>query len=167
MNNSDIIATTALVIALLAMIATFWQAHAARAFGRISVRPHLDWGINRFPGKPVILYLSNSGLGPAVIDSITLTLDGRNYPIDNMELPKEIRDEVMSIGGLTEWVLFSKGTPISSGTQINLFSFQNQSLNQSSYNRAITLLERIGVEIDYSSMYKEKFKLRRTVESRL
>lgn len=165
MTNSDLIATAALVVAVLAMVATFWQAHVARSYGRISVRPHLDWGTNRFPGKPIVLYFLNSGLGPAIIDSLTLTLDGKSFPIEGMDLPTEIRDEVMSIAGHAEWNLFSKGTPIANGAQINLFCFENQSLGLLPHNQAIALLDRIGVEIHYSSMYNEKFVLRRAITS--
>jgi hypothetical protein len=163
MSNSDLIATAALLVAGLAMGATFWQAHVARAYGRISVRPHLDWGTNRFPGKPIVLYLLNSGLGPAIIDSLTLTLDGKSFPIDGLDLPPELRNEVISISGHTEWNLFSKGTPIANGAQINLFFFENSSLGLVPHNQAVALLNRIGVEIHYSSMYGEKFVLRRVV----
>lgn len=164
MINSDYIAVAALFVALLAMFATFWQAHIARSYSRISVRPHLDWGVNRFPGKPVAFFLVNNGLGPAIIKSFTLTLDGKSYPIEHLELPKEIVEEVSSIDGLTEWKLFSKNTPIACGDQINIFLFENKSLGLSAHNQAISFLERLGIEIEYSSMFKEEFQLSKTAK---
>ena len=165
-SNSDVIAAAALLVATLAMGATFWQGHLARAHGRISVRPHLDWGSNRYPGKPVALYLINCGIGPAVIDSITLTLDGKRFEIDSLDLPEKIRAAVMTVSGHTEWNLFSNGTPIASGSLINLFTFENPALGISPHNQAIAFLNRIGLEIHYSSMYGERFVVRKDVPIR-
>ena len=162
MNHSDFIASAALVVAILAMTATFWQAHVARAHNRVSVRPHLDWGTGKYPDTPVILYLFNNGLGPAIIDSLTLTLDGKRFPIENFELPPEIYDEAMKVNGFIKWNLFSKGTPIANGTQIDLLIFENSPNSIASHNEAIKLLNRIGLEVRYSSMYKEKFSLNKS-----
>jgi hypothetical protein len=42
-TNSDLIALSAAVVALLALAATLWQAKLARTHNRLSVKPHLDW----------------------------------------------------------------------------------------------------------------------------
>lgn len=107
------------------------------------------------------MYLVNNGLGPAIIDSLTLTLDGKKFPIGDLDLPSELHNAVTSIPGHTEWNLFSKGTPIAHNTQINLLFFEDQSLGLMLHNQAIALLNRIGVEIHYSSMYGESFVLRK------
>lgn len=163
MTPSDYIACSALFVAVLAMLATFWQAHVARAYGRISVRPHLDWGTNRFPGRPISLYILNSGLGPAIVKSFALLFDGKEYPITELQLPSEIQEELMKISEYSEWNLFSNGTPIASGTQMNLITIENEPFSIERHNRAVSLLNRIGLILEYESMYEELFSLERRV----
>lgn len=161
MTSSDYIASAALIVALLVMIATFWQAHVARSYGRISVRPHLDWGTCRYPGRPVSLYLLNSGLGPAVVNSVSLFFDGKEYGIEGLQLPEEIEREIKSLHGYSEWNLFNKDTPIASGARISLIEIDSQPFTPERHNRAVELIDRVGLVIDYSSMYKERFHLER------
>ena len=152
-SNSEWIAAASFIVAIFAMVATFWQASIARKYSRISVRPHLDWGIDQFPSKPTVLYIFNSGLGSAIIDSITLIFDGKRNLVTNMNLPNEIREEISKIENCyPKWIVLSPGTPVLNGERIELFSFGHNNSN----SQAINFLKRLDVEVYYSSMYGEK-----------
>lgn len=56
----------AIGISLLALAATWWQAHLARTHNKLTVRPQLE-GHSHWEGDVYSLEVRNVGLGPAVI----------------------------------------------------------------------------------------------------
>lgn len=82
MSSSDIIATCSALIAVLAFLATAWQAWLAYNHNRLSVRPLLVWHISREvtpEGASIIYSVKNLGLGPAVIKDRYFTKDGVRF----------------------------------------------------------------------------------------
>jgi len=65
--SSDMAAWVAILISLVALVATFWQAHLARKHNILSVQPylggHAKWGDEHV----YALTICNDGLGPAII----------------------------------------------------------------------------------------------------
>ena len=74
LSNSDVIAISSVAIALLAMFATFWQAHIARRHNRLSVRPFMEHRQERIPGQHVTVSIVNHGLGPATLTTVFFTV---------------------------------------------------------------------------------------------
>ncbi|AYF88610.1 hypothetical protein D6Z43_16170 [Pseudomonas sp. DY-1] len=56
----------AIAISILALFATLWQAHLARAHNKLSVRPQLE-GHSHWEDNFYSLEVRNDGLGPAII----------------------------------------------------------------------------------------------------
>jgi hypothetical protein len=124
--------------------------------------------MDRTLGKPIVLYVTNCGLGPAIIKSVKLVLDGKAHPILDMKLPDDIFREVgESVSGYSESHIFSKGTSIMNGQKINLFYFENPTSAITRHNQAIAFLDRLGFDIEYSSMYEEKFSLKRAATTKV
>jgi hypothetical protein len=102
-DSSDIIAICSAVIAILAFLATTWQAWLAHDHNRLSVRPLLAWHIGRegpLDGASIIYSVWNLGLSPAVIKDRYFTKDGTRF-----ESPVIATDEV---GAFLEFVLVKK-----------------------------------------------------------
>ncbi|MDD2582008.1 MAG: hypothetical protein PHR66_08450 [Desulfuromonadaceae bacterium] len=79
MTPSDVIATSAALISLLAMAATFWQAKLARKHNALSVRPVLVFYNHLHEDKPIQLIVKNAGLGLALLKSISFSWSEHDY----------------------------------------------------------------------------------------
>lgn len=92
--NSDYIACASLVVALLALFSTGWQAWIAHRHSRLSVKPLLAWTLSRSHGPDgieVVATISNKGLGPAIVTGRNLAWKGERFttlPTDNYTLDK-------------------------------------------------------------------------------
>lgn len=73
---------SAIGISLLALTVSLWQGWTAREHNRLSVKPYLQ--VTPYlegQHERVGLYISNYGLGPAVIENATLSLDSRPHDL--------------------------------------------------------------------------------------
>lgn len=70
------IALAALVVSLSAVAVGIYEASLQRAHDRAEVWPHVEVGTFTTP-TDATLYLENTGVGPAVINSIVITVDGK------------------------------------------------------------------------------------------
>lgn len=66
-----------IVISLCAISLTIFQAYSTRRHTRLSVQPRLGWSIDVTPGGGVTYSLVNDGFGPAILQSLTLQVDGK------------------------------------------------------------------------------------------
>lgn len=65
-----------IIVSLCAISLTVYQAMATRHHQRLSVQPRLDWNIDVTRDGDVTYSLVNSGVGPAVLKALDLTVDG-------------------------------------------------------------------------------------------
>ncbi|MBL1148328.1 MAG: hypothetical protein HND56_07925 [Pseudomonadota bacterium] len=75
-------AATGIFISIVALAATIFQAHAARVQNKQSVRPYLNtvFELASVDGHDFVqLWISNVGLGPAIIDDFAIISAGRTY----------------------------------------------------------------------------------------
>jgi len=70
------IALSALVVSVSAVAVGIYEASLQRAHDRAEVWPHVEVGTFTTPSDAT-LYLENTGVGPAVIESVVFTVDGR------------------------------------------------------------------------------------------
>src|SRR5205823_10620728 len=70
------IALTALVVSLSAVAVGIYEASLQRAHDRAEVWPHLELSTYAMP-TGAELRLENSGIGPAIVHSIVVSVDGR------------------------------------------------------------------------------------------
>jgi hypothetical protein len=76
MSAETVVAICAVVIALASLGVSVWQAHVTRQHNRHSVRPVLQLHRGVHEGARSGIKLVNVGLGPAVVVSTRVTLDG-------------------------------------------------------------------------------------------
>lgn len=157
-ESSDVIAICAVVIALLSMFATYYQARIARAHSRISVRPHLDWTTNRVLGSHPYVELENHGLGPAFVKSITCTFGGKAFDF-NFELPDFLLLQFTKLPFTHTWEAASPGTPLAAGRKLRVLSFCPDPANSDQCNQARELIARFDFTVKYSSAYDEHFEV--------
>jgi hypothetical protein len=76
MDANTITAICATVIAVASLVVSVTEARATREHNRQSIRPLLSFECRRQENDEAGIRLYNSGLGPAIITSSTVTLDG-------------------------------------------------------------------------------------------
>ncbi|MFN8343464.1 MAG: hypothetical protein U0X91_00580 [Spirosomataceae bacterium] len=68
----------AIIISVLALLATFYQLYLQRVHNEKSLRPLGQIDL-RDRNKLIALYLTNNGMGPMLIDKITFFKEGKSY----------------------------------------------------------------------------------------
>nr|WP_107908977.1 hypothetical protein [Streptomyces chartreusis] len=76
MDSETVVAACAVVIAVASLAVSVYEARATRQHNRYSVRPIFQLQRGMSKGQKAGIKLINSGLGPAVVVSSTLTVDG-------------------------------------------------------------------------------------------
>lgn len=167
MTSSDIIATCSLVVAALALIATFWQGWLTHRHNRLSVRPLLVWHIDRRNCKgscSITFLVKNLGIGPAVIKDRYFTKDNSrfnpNISTDEVGefLKYAIKDKIKY--ELKRYGLPGKGSAIPSQVEFVVAEIDFPELPGDKFWSVNHLLGGIDFRVDYESMYKEPFDMK-------
>jgi hypothetical protein len=159
-NASTVIAACAVVIAVGSLVVSVYEARATRAHNRHSVQPLLVFRTGFPVGGTAGLILANSGLGPAKIINTTLMLDGAEFgdfskeSVDKLRGDKPDRPHATTLGG----------QPFLD-TDYEEFLLSVRSYDRSQHSEFRDLIEhRLGIEIEYSSLYGERFMARYHME---
>ncbi|MBI5203795.1 MAG: hypothetical protein HZA11_02635 [Nitrospirae bacterium] len=147
------------IIALCALLFSFWQGHITRKHNRISVKPHLTtWEESNPQEGHYKVALHNNGIGPALIKNFTIKVDGEIIEGEKTEkIEKALEILFPNLGYTSNHSWFQEGYAMSAneGKTIVEISFQNpEKVNPSVVKSAI---ERADVIVEYESMYGEKF----------
>tara|TARA_Y100000782_G_scaffold111330_1_gene139138 strand:- start:24 stop:575 length:552 start_codon:yes stop_codon:yes gene_type:complete len=160
-NLASIVAT---IIAICAMLSTYLQAKYSREHNKLSVRPHLHLDYDHHNNDLFLeFHLSNNGLGPAIITSYRMTVNGIIMDTEN---PDETVKHL--------WALFrgafpvnlslitlhdlSHGEAIEAGKVITLMKLERIDVidsTQLNLNIIKENIEHIKYEIQYESFYGE------------
>ena len=161
-NTEKIVSVSAIFISAITLYVTFEQLNVSREQQRLSVLPYLSMG-NYYTGSPNYkLVIQNDGIGPAFIESITVTYKGKKHEMDLISfLYEEFPQDLDSIPALSHSNIY-KGMLIPAGHKIEHLSIQD---SQKSADNLLVLLDKLDketfdFEIVYSSIYKEKWKLK-------
>jgi hypothetical protein len=158
-QTADAIAASAAVVALFAMAATFWQVKLAREHNRLSVRPHLNVLFSAYPDKTIYLSVQNSGLGPAIVRSLHVGIDGVEYSSSTASINPALRSIFDAAGQRVNWTLLGPESPIRVEGTITLFEFIEADKSTHGFNAALAFARRMSIRIEYKSMYGERFTL--------
>lgn len=126
------------LIALLALVVSFWQVRLFQNHNKLTVKPYLDSHVFTNDSTLVVSF-SNKGLGPAIIQKMTYEIDGKEY------------DTIYEL-------LISKGEE---KNMKSTFNYSPKSVLSSGESKLIVELRQpkwrgIKVKIIYESIYKEK-----------
>ncbi len=130
-----------------------------RKHNRLSVRPHVDYVVSKYPDKPIQITIVNMGLGPAIVSRFLLHLDKVEYEVQE-KFPNEILNELLKTGLKINWDTITPNTPIAVGGNFTPISVNDSFESVEKHNSAITLLNRFGFTLKYKSLYEETFEVR-------
>lgn len=164
MNSSDVIAIASVVVAILALFSTAWQAWLAHSHSKLSVRPLLTWSTSRVRHDnsfDVIFTLSNKGIGPAVVRERYFTRDGSNFQSSDStrSAVDVLTAELLSPNwrcNIKTQALPGVDTAILPGEQIVIAHLAFQAEVFSEPERLNQLLDRVGFVVIYEDLYRER-----------
>jgi hypothetical protein len=152
------------VIALCALVATFWQAYISRKHNRLSVKPHIEIarGFN-FKQQEYFVNILNNGIGPALITKIQFFVDGHEVNVQKSEVFNDIISEIFHLYRYKQHYLIISDSYMMKPNEEKEFmkiellgSIRKFPINNSDEIEQIN--SRINIEINYQSIYGEKFK---------
>lgn len=75
-----------ILVSVCAISLTIFQAASTRRHARLSVQPRLEWRLTEETGSGLFeISVANVGLGPAIVRSIAVTLDGTPKSLASLE----------------------------------------------------------------------------------
>lgn len=157
LESSDIIAICAVVIAVMSMIATAYQAWVARMHARISVRPHVDFITRTLVKEPLAIELHNRGIGPALIQSITLKFDGGEYDV-TAGLPQFLLEKFSALPYYSQQSTHMPGTPIGVTQNFALIAFFPALGDAAQHTNARDLIKQFEFFVTYKCLYGQVFR---------
>ncbi|WP_066950930.1 hypothetical protein [Streptomyces lushanensis] len=148
MDSETVVAASAVAIAVASLVVSVRQGRAARRHNRNSVRPLLVLQRVLVPGPVAGLRLTNSGLGPAVVTSTVVTVDGEKVGPWNKATADRIRT---TLGLWPTVVTFREPQYLAPGYDEYLVRLADYRRDHAEFTELIS--HRLHLEIRYESLY--------------
>lgn len=147
------------VIALCALGLTVWQAHIARRHNMLSVAPHLTvWRHSDRTNNVFSVDLLNNGIGPALIRSFQVQVDGHVIGGEGYEPIEKALKVIFPQYQYSSYQSFvSSGYAMSPKEVRSLVTIQFSGDRLPQPEEIEHATKRIRILIEYSSMYGEPF----------
>ena len=159
-NTELIVAVSAQITALAALLVALWTGYLGRLHNRQSVRPILSSTVAFGPEDRLKgITVSNVGLGPAVIESFTVFLD-KNKQAGSCGGWTTAFDTIGVKRGLFTHRWYDKGDVLAGPTRHILLGVDTQQVEDPQALLDLKeVIKRIDVRIVYSSVYEERRRL--------
>ncbi len=166
-TNSDIIAISSVVVALIALVVAILQGHITRKHNLLTLRPVLTIESESSLKQGVSIRFRNHGQGPAFIKKVEYIVDGKSYSLssgnDYSDLMKRIGlvDFNFSIkcnASVSDSVIPSLGE----GVFIQFYNYDGSKIEDENLNR--TIIEflpefKVNYRCSYDKSYVETWKI--------
>ncbi|EJG0880343.1 hypothetical protein AB0559_004623 [Vibrio parahaemolyticus] len=167
MKNIKITEVCTILIALLAMVATFIQANISEEHNRRTVVPYLMFELSsdREDGTAFVS-IKNDGLGPAIITGIDFNVDGKIVSqlneISWEKLDKTINEKLkVTIQHPDVSYKEVKGKlVIAAGESVEIMSVPSEKLNSDNQAVVEEIFDFLSPSLCYRSIYGDKYFLR-------
>jgi hypothetical protein len=144
------IALAALVVSLSAVIVGIYEASLQRAHDRAEVWPHVEISTFTTP-EGAALYLENTGLGPAIVNSAVVSVDGK---------PQKNWNEVLQTLKGSAPIHFSQTTVIDhalrAGDRVQMIGLANKDIPPNFWD----WIARVSIRVCYASAFGEHWTVR-------
>ena len=138
----------AIFIATIALMISVWQDCEQRKHNRLSVRPLLSFETISYNNSQSIK-LSNNGLGPALIQSFQIELDGKNYDAEAGNPWRPVVEARSLQGKYSSMYYFANASIIKPEEVYSLLT----------WTPGDTVQLDITIRVTYQSLYEEEYSL--------
>ena len=163
-NTDRIIGIVAMLVGLLTLIIFIYQTNIMREQSRLAVKPRLSFGVNTDGNDQttsISMTLTNKGLGPAMIDSLSISEPGSEAFLDFDAFLETVHPEVAKLGYFRQTANIKRGGVIAANETFTFFVFVVET------PKVPTLLQKLNmseddpfpwtIHVEYSSMYDERW----------
>lgn len=158
MTASDIIATSAAIIALASLYVAIQQTALTRTHNRLSVRPFLEIYRKQFDNEPIEYSVENRGIGPAIIKSFHVLVDDKEVAAPDGNSIYAAMDKLSFDRSIVGGHLFGSNEVLKAGQEIVVVRFPTSGDDQSLHKELLGKLPRMKFKIRYESIYEEKYE---------
>ncbi len=146
-------------IALCALGLSVWQGYQARKHNRLAVRPHLTtWSHSDVEERCYAVEVMNNGIGPALIESFSVQVDGTAIPGEETEAVNQAMKIVFrSFNYRVHVAQLAKGYSMPQNERRVLVSLRFVGPEFPTDKLVERAFERCDLEIKYKSFYEEQF----------
>lgn len=159
-TSGEIIAFSSLIIALLALVTTFWQAYLSRKHNILSVKPHIAINTVTITSEAPRILILNNGAGTAFISSINLEYNDQSYSFNSKA---SIGLLLESIGvyenDLYRYLYISDELSLTPNSNIELLAFpvSKYDLDFANNKSIIDKIRKFNIKIEYSCIYNNNY----------
>ncbi|MDC5851399.1 hypothetical protein OPW32_19625 [Vibrio europaeus] len=159
MTTERILSFSSVVIAICAVCVSLWQGMVTREHNRLSLKPYLVSA----PELPGVggqngIFLSNHGGGPAFINNIEITANGKTF-----DLTKNSWSDLYQHLGIKSLCHYEsyipKGSALKSGQKVKLLAPTNNPIDPNCPVQFIELLTapELDLFVEYQSVYEDTY----------
>ncbi len=146
-SSESVVAAAAILISMVSLIVYIYQTKIMQSQQHTSVWPYLEWTMAYSTIDGIYLVVTNKGVGPAIVKSTKLSLDGQ--PVKSArELMRKITNGKSD--SIYSFIVTVDKRVISPGEELRLFHMKDSSLRHMDLG---DLNKRIGYTICYCSIY--------------
>lgn len=151
------------IIATCAMVATVVQAYLTRKHNRLTLRPYLNATFLSGPSEnsryiEASITLHNVGLGPALLEQLSLKTSGGLVPANAENIEELLRDRFGPKAELPWFVSPHSSCVLKAGEDFDLLKLRVP-MNDGHTRHTVDQWMKSLIKINYRSAYNEKFEL--------
>jgi len=121
LDTDRVLSLTAMFVGVGSLVTLAYQAGLTRQSQHASVLPYLYISLNSNDQQGVAVVLSNSGIGPAIVDDVRIHYQGRDVAADPYDFFMGLNDENKNVDSGVDKV--QPGRLIPAGTSIQMLQF--------------------------------------------
>lgn len=148
------------IIAICALILTVWQLFVTRRHNKLSVTPYLTtWSHIDHDNGNYSLDIMNNGVGPALIKTFQIFVDGRKVESQDLGLMEKTLEILFptSVYKYSSYKSYlSDGYMMATNEKRNLVSIQFVGQNFPTPEEIKRISDRVKIIIEYESIYRQK-----------
>lgn len=156
-NNERLLSLTALLVSVGTLVVFLYQTNLIREQQYMSVYPHLSVGNHQGNSPNYRFVLENNGIGPAIISRFLLTdRQGREF----VSLHEYVNSQLSQLDSVNySYADINKGRLIPEKQHIELIGVSDNRMHSATTLYQILNADDIKIEIEYASIYGEKWLL--------
>ncbi len=134
-----------LIVALSAVVVSVWQVRILQNHNKLSVKPLMDYIIYSENNEFIEVKITNSGIGPAIIEGVTYHFEDKTYDDWNgvLTAAKVMEDVVITSGNYA-------GTVLSPTDELLMLRLKREDYQPIG----------VVVELSYKSIYEDPFNMK-------
>jgi len=160
MTTELVVASSSVVIAAFAFVVSIWERIEERRHHRLSVTPRLRIDLPFSATEPVRVRLTNSGVGPAVVQKFLVRTDGDLIPPDARGQMAPVIERI-GLQRVSFRYAPCAGDAFPAGEAYDLIRFTLDEAGVD-WTQAMERLRRVHIEIEYESIYGDVYALKAT-----